>query len=68
MERLSRAELLEEIEKRDDLIENLKIELQQYREGAFGRKIAVSAPETASDQRSDAVASGDFKFYHKDKK
>uniref|UniRef100_A0A915DVQ4 Cyclic nucleotide-binding domain-containing protein n=1 Tax=Ditylenchus dipsaci TaxID=166011 RepID=A0A915DVQ4_9BILA len=63
MERLSKQELLEEIQQRDELIVRLKSQLDQYRSYVHGRKIAVSAPET---QTTDSTVDG--KTFHKDKK
>ncbi|KAI1714536.1 cyclic nucleotide-binding domain-containing protein [Ditylenchus destructor] len=63
MDRLSRQELLEEIQQRDELITRLKSQLEQYQNYLHGRKIAVSAPETDSCEYSP-----DGKFFHKDPK
>lgn len=48
-ERLSREELLAEVEKRDELIATLRAELQKYRpmDASSARKIAISAETTS---------------------
>lgn len=64
MERLSRQELIEEIQQKDELISQLKSELDQYRTYLHNRKIAISAPETQND--SELVL--ECNNYYKDQK
>lgn len=64
MERLSRQELIEEIQQKDELISQLKSELDQYRSYLHNRKIAISAPETQND--SELVL--ECNNYYKDQK
>lgn len=52
---LSKEELLEEIATRDDMISNLKQEIQKYRQLFHSRKIAVSAEVDSKSPRSKIV-------------